>query len=307
MANTLDDDIKQEITKAIRDSADSLSLYGRYQKGEPLPKALLDIPGLRHLCLTNFYTDMPTWLTSITSLESLEIKEAGSVSEILPHLWKFGRLRKLKLAYVDGLEEALPPSLAKLGHLEELNIDGAGFEKFPTVIASLPSLQSFSQHYCYCALPEVFDVLSALPRLKKLRLTHQPDDGGDLLPESFCRLQSIEELHFNDWIYLLELPECIGDMRNLRVLNLSNDDHSLDYEALIKELPDSLGNLSNLEELDIYGLQDLKQLPSSFARLSRLRRLNTKCSGIDELQLTAAQLGNLEELYKENNLLCVMF
>ena len=296
MTTTLKNDIEQQIAKAIRSNADSFSLYGRYQKGELLPKTLLDIPCLRHLCLTNFYTDMPAWLTNLTSLESLEIEEAGSVSEIVPLLWKLGRLRKLKLAYVDGLDEIFPLELTKLKHLEELNIDGAHFEHFPTEIASLTSLQSFSQHYCYCELPEIFDVLSALPRLKKLRLTHQPDEGGDILPESFCRLQSIEELHFNDWIYLQELPECIGSMRNLRVLDVSNDDHQHGYDALMNELPDSLCQISNLEELDVYGLQDLKQFPPNFSRLTRLKNLNTVGSGIDELHLTPEQWKNLEGL-----------
>jgi Leucine-rich repeat (LRR) protein len=70
-----------------------------------------------------------------------------------------------------------------------------------------------------------------------------------------------------------------------------------------------LGNLSNLEELDVYGLQNLKQFPPSFSRLSRLKRLDVMRSGIAELQLTAEQWGNLEKLYMHGPLpdlrLCV--
>jgi len=291
---TPEDDIAQKINEAIRGNAKSLSLYGHYEKGR-LPKTILDIPNLRHLCLTYFYTDMPAWLASLTSLVSLEIEEADSVREVLPLLWNLRSLRTLKLAYVNDLEE-LPPSLAKLAHLEELNVDGADFKNFPPVIASLSSLQSFSQKYCDCELPEVFDVLSALPRLRKLRLTHYADDDGDFLPESFCRLQAIEELDFSDWKYLQGLPENIGDMHNLRVIDLSNVDHQLGYDALIKELPLSLCKLGNLEELDVYGLQNLKKLPLNFSKLSRLKRLNTMDSGIDELELTPEQWGNLEAL-----------
>ena len=256
---------------------------------------MLDIPGLRHLNLEYFYMDIPDWLANIVSLESLEIKDAGSVSEIMPRLCELEQMRKLKLAYVDGLME-LPASLAKLEYLEELNIDGADLKIFPTVIASLASLQSFSYEYCDCELSEVFGALSALPRLKKLRLSHYADEYGDFLPESFCRLQAIEELHFNDWIDLQELPECIGNMRNLRIIDISNGDHQLGRLAMIKELPDTLGNLANLEELDVYGLQDLKHLPPDFARLSRLKRLDIMGSGINELQLTPKQWENLEEL-----------
>ena len=296
MTNIFEDDIEWQITEAIRGNLDSLSLRSLHQMGQLLPKTLLDIPGLRHLSLEYFNTDIPAWLSSITSLESLEIEETGSVKEILPQLWKLAHLRKLKLAYVREDLTELPSSLAKLEHLEELNVDGADFTHFPDVIASLVSLQSFSYKYCDCALPEVFDALSALPELKKISFSHYDNESGDFLPESFCRLQAIEELYFNDWNYLKELPECIGELRNLRIINLSNDDYQLDYDALIKKLPDSLGNLCNLEELDVYGLQDLVQLPKNFSRLKRLKRLNTMCSGIKELPLTPEQWGNLEAL-----------
>ena len=296
MQNTSQYDYEQKISEAIRSNSDTLSLYGRYQRGEPLPKSLLDIPSLRHLRLDHFFTDIPAWLINLTSLESLEIEEGDSAKEILPLLWKLRRLRKLTLAYVDVDE--LPSSFAKLKHLEELNIDGADSTHFPSVIASLASLQSFSFKYCYCPLSEVFDTLSKLPRLKKLRLTFTTDEeDGDFLPESFCRLQAIEELHFNGWNDLKELPECIGNMCNLRVIDISNDDHQLGYDAAINELPEAIGKLKNLEELDVYGLQDLKQFPPSFASLSQLKRLNTIGTGIDELQLTAEQWKNLEELH----------
>ena len=239
--------------------------------------------------------DIPSWLADLISNDSLEIEEV-SASDILPHLGKLGQLRKLTLTYVDDLTD-LPLSLTKLKNLEELNIEGADFKHFPSVIASLTSLQSFSYINCNCPLPEVFNALSALPQLKKLRFTHHADKNGDFLPESFGHLQAIEELHFNDWPALRELPECIGDMRNLRIINLSHDDHQLYYDiAMIQKLPDSLGNISKLEELDIFGLDNLKHLPSSFKRLSNLKRLDTVCSGIDELHLTPEQWNNLEGL-----------
>ena len=296
MINSLEDDIEQKIDEAIRNNAASLSLYG-HNKTRPLPKTLLNIPCLEHLSIANNYADMPAWLADISTLKSLEIEETGSVSDVLPHLWKLRHLQKLKLAYLNDDLTTLPLSMAKLEILEELDLDGADFENFPTVIASLKSLQSFSHHFCYCPLQEVFEALSALPRLKKLRLTHSTDNAeGEFLPEAFCRLHAIEELHFNEWYALRELPECIDGMLNLRVLNLSNDDFQVVDIACIRELPNSLGNLCNLEELDVYALQDLKQLPSSFSRLSRLKRLDTMCSGIEELQLMPEQWKNLEEL-----------
>ncbi|MDR0454147.1 MAG: hypothetical protein LBH05_04990 [Deferribacteraceae bacterium] len=269
-------------------------LYGSYREGLLLPKTLLDMPNLRHLSLSHFYINIPVWLTDINFLESLEIEEVFSVNELLPHLWKLTNLRKLRLAYVEPTE--LPLSLVKLKYLEELNIDGADFGEFPKVIAKLSSLKSFSYEFCDCALTEVFNTLSKLPKLKKLRLTHYDDENKDYLPESFCHFQAIEELHFYDWNNLQELPECIGDMSNLRIIDLANIDEQHGRTASIHKLPDSLGNLCNLEKLDVFGLQDLKQFPSSFARLSNLKWLDIMNSGIDELQLTPDQWNNLEIL-----------
>lgn len=293
------DDIAVEINKAIQEKADSLTLNGYDHKG-PLPKAILDIPSLRYLSLRFFCIDMPAWIADIASLESLEIEEAYGVSELLPSLWRLRNLRQLKLAYTWDLT-ALPLSFAKLQNLQELDIDGADFQTFPKVIASLSSLRSLSYHYCDCALPEVFDVLSQLPQLTRLHFMHYGDEGGDFLPESFTRMSALEELDFSHWVDLNALPDDIGKMRNLRSISLSNDDQLGDL-ANIRELPESLGELSHLEELDVFGLQDLKELPSSFYRLSRLKRLDIMYSGIKVLSLTENQWRNLERLYMQGPL-----
>lgn len=295
MTHTVHQDAEHVIAEAIQNHQETLSLYGQ-GRGYTIPQTVQNIPGLRHLSVYGYYTDVPEWITDITTLESLELEEVRSVRTLVPTLSKLERLRKLKLAFVDDLE-SFPESLATLVHLEELNVDGADFGVFPKVIASLPKLQSFSWQYCDCALSEVFKTLSKLPNLRKLRLTHDPDNGEDeVIPQSFYHLPAIEELDFNDWSLLKELPENIGMMRSLRVINVSNPDHDVGYSADLDRLPDSLGDLCNLEELDLYGLENLRQLPPSFSKLSRLKRLDTMNSGIDELQLTPEQWANLEEL-----------
>ncbi|MCL2524199.1 MAG: hypothetical protein FWF20_06565 [Betaproteobacteria bacterium] len=282
----------------LADLVDQNSLLINGDDAKKIGPHLWKLGQLRKLKISYVYRslpELPSALPRLKNLEELIIEEGGS-TEILPLLCELSQLRKLQLAYLDDDLKELPESLARLTYLEELNVDGADFVTFPAVIGSLTSLQSFSYQYCENALSEVFDVLSVLLRLKKLRLSHSSYDEKDFLPESFCRLQAIEELHFNDWNTLQELPECIGNMRTLRVIDISNDDHQLGYSAAIKELPDSLCNLSNLEELDVYGLQDLKKLPADFSRLSRLKRLGIMGSGIEELQLTTEQWKNLEEL-----------
>ena len=287
--------VERRVAEAIRNKAEALSLSGGYE-GKPLPGTLLDIPALRRLRLENFNDDIPAWLAELPFLESLELEECGNVGALLPGLWKLKRLRKLKLSFVDGLT-TLPDSLAALEHLKELHVDGAEFESFPPVIAALHALESFSFECCECELREVFDSLSGLPRLKKLRFTHEAYEGDDYLPESFCRLSALEEIHFNTWNRLRELPECVGNMHALRVLNLSNEDYGItDVLSGMEELPKSLGKLRHLEVLDLYGLQNVKRLPPEFDNLTGLKELDTMLTGLEELHLAPGQWGRLEKL-----------
>lgn len=292
------DHVERAIAEAIGNRSDTLHLYGGYNS-EPVPNTILQIPGLRHLLLYG-YADIPEWITEISTLESLEIEEARSCRAIVNDLWKLTRLKKLKLAYVGGID-SLPDSIATLTSLEDLNLDGADFLQFPSVISQLTKLQSLSLASCFCDLTEVFNTLATLPNLKKLFFSHFADEETDTLPPSFCQLQRIEELHFNKWEELQSIPECIGNLQNLRVLCLSNVDCD-DFHAHIKELPESLGNLEHLEELDVYGLQDLKKFPDSFHRLNRIKILDIKKSGITELHLTPQQWNNLEELHAHGSL-----
>jgi Leucine-rich repeat (LRR) protein len=186
--------------------------------------------------------------------------------------------------------------LERLRHLQNFNVNGADFEVFPKVISSLKSLESFSFEYCGCGLHDVFETLAQLPDLKKLYFSHCEDDKEDALPESFRRLQSLEEICFKNWSGLKCLPEFIGEMPNLRVIDLGNYDIQLGYKAKIQNLPESLGSLPNLEVLNIFGCQDVTQLPASFAQLSTLKGLDIIHSGITELHLTDEQWRGLESV-----------
>ena len=123
-----------------------------------------------------------------------------------------------------------------------------------------------------------------------------PDEQGDSLPPSFGRLQAMEELLFFDWVGLNSLPESVGELRKLRMLNLKNSDASHYRDARISALPESLCTLPMLEHLNLYGLNRLRQLPKDFSGLDNLKYLDIILTGISELKLTPRQWGNLETL-----------
>jgi hypothetical protein len=67
----------------------------------------------------------------------------------------------------------------------------------------------------------------------------------------------------------LELPEKIGDYKNLEVLHL---------DGVISKLPNSIGNLKKLQFLSLPNNKNLKALPESIADLPQLMVLNLKNS-----------------------------
>ena len=71
-----------------------------------------------------------------------------------------------------------------------------------------------------------------------------------------------------------ELPESIGELKQLRVLNVGNN--------LLTALPASLGSLGTLEEL-VMNSNQLECLPSFIGRLSHLRVLIANSNRIAEV------------------------
>jgi len=88
------------------------------------------------------------------------------------------------------------------------------------------------------------------------------------------------------------LPEEIGGLENLEELNaISNQ---------IKELPKSIGNLRKLRVLKLNS-NELKYLPEEIGGLENLEELNAISNQIEELPKSIGNLRNLRELYVRDN------
>ncbi len=87
-------------------------------------------------------------------------------------------------------------------------------------------------------------------------------------------------------LQVTSLPEIIGDLDNLKILNIR--------ESAIETLPESFGNLKNLNEL--YALNSkLKILPESFGELRNLEYLELKYTQITSLPESFGKLQNLKK------------
>jgi hypothetical protein len=91
-------------------------------------------------------------------------------------------------------------------------------------------------------------------------------------------------------------------LENLRILRLYGAIDPREYSSLkpipaskIKDLPDTIGQLRNLEELDL-GRNGLRTVPPAVASLRNLKRLLLDYNDIHELPAFIGELRNLQEL-----------
>ncbi|WVZ03495.1 hypothetical protein V8G54_024301 [Vigna mungo] len=105
------------------------------------------------------------------------------------------------------------------------------------------------------------------------------------IDDLFSRFKLIRVLSLSHCHSLTEVPECVGNLKHLRSLDLSY--------TVIEKLPDSISLLYKLQILLLNYCENLKELPSCLHQLHNLRRLDLEGSGV---QNVVAHLGKLKNL-----------
>ncbi|KAL7597575.1 hypothetical protein Lser_V15G25067 [Lactuca serriola] len=96
-------------------------------------------------------------------------------------------------------------------------------------------------------------------------------------------------LSLSGCLNLKHLPESLGNLVGLAELNVSH--------CLIEELPETIGNLYNLVYLNLTYCQKLKSLPSTISRLNRLETLDLHhCISLEKFPDNLDSLESLENL-----------
>jgi Leucine-rich repeat (LRR) protein len=125
------------------------------------------------------------------------------------------------------------------------------------------------------------------------------------LPSDIGNLKKLEKLiidNGNGCQMNVSLPESIGNLSNLKVLRLfgaldpsESDTNKPTLPSKVKSLPDTIRKLQNLEELDL-GRNAIKGIPPQIASLQKLKRLALDYNEIHELPPFVGNLKNLQEL-----------
>ncbi|KAF3790375.1 Disease resistance protein [Nymphaea thermarum] len=237
---------------------------------------------------------IPDSICLLKNLVYLNISGCQLIME-LPN--EIGKLQKLIELCLHGTKiDALPHSMRSLQKLEILSLNG--YEKLqmlPTVATASGEvegqiLEEASQ------LRALLDFIGNLKNLSELRLCQNmlakniPDQsvgsltnleklqvGGALreLPNAISNLTKLCELDLSGSNIEL-LPESIGFLQNMKILNLEDC-------KMLKCLPESIGSLTRLEELNLGHCDTLRVLPSSIGDLRKLRDLVLAYVPIEEL------------------------
>ncbi|CAJ2640643.1 unnamed protein product [Trifolium pratense] len=106
----------------------------------------------------------------------------------------------------------------------------------------------------------------------------------DFLPT----LKRLRVLSLSKYINIIKLPDTIGNLLQLRYLDLSNTG--------IESLPDTTCNLYNLQTLILSSCEGLTELPVHMGNLINLRHLDITKTNIKGLPVEIAKLENLQTL-----------
>lgn len=206
---------------------------------------LKDYPALRSLAVNWKGRTFPTALTEMPKLDHLCIINPDLLS--LPN--DLGRLTRLRSLFLDTTHlVGLPRNIHALKNLRELFLNTHYMESLPASFGKLSKLETFGliiqDVYLYIdwgkrayylskwkmSAAELFDLLSQLPNLKRLRLQEDTALDHDNVPELEHRIQT-----------LAVIPESIENLQGLEEFAL--------YSNMDMQLPLSLTDLPNLRKI----------------------------------------------------------
>ncbi|MEN1727065.1 MAG: hypothetical protein AAGJ52_01370 [Pseudomonadota bacterium] len=246
--------------------------------GDQLPPDLADMAQLRELRLSrndfngdiNDNNEFPDWLSTISSLQVLEIQDHRFAGQFPDNIGALVNLRELR---IDNFNPAPFPDLRQLQQLEILDLSSS------LLVGSIPNW------------------IGELGSLEVLDL--QDSNLSGVLPESLTELEHLRELRLGFNALSGRLPINLGDLTALQVLSIPSS--PFNGRFLSGPLPDSLTQLTQLVELNLFWQGISGPLPINLGAMGALRELNLVGNELtDSLPSSVTQL-QLNEFFISAN------
>eukprot|EP01018_Ginkgo_biloba_P026301 Gb_06231 [translate_table: standard] len=184
------------------------------------------------------------------------------------------------------------PSWLSMEKLRVLELIDGHFETFwcnssqilPNSFGNLIALEDLTFSGCKALIIST-DILRNISTLEYLNF--EDCQNLQVLPPQLAYQRCLKELNLCGTL-LKELPDEIGELTNLEVLKVGS--------PLLTTLPSSLGKLCGLIHLGLHRCTGLKCLPNSVGSLKDLAELVILSSGVEYLPQGVAEMRNLEYL-----------
>ncbi|OWM69493.1 hypothetical protein CDL15_Pgr013954 [Punica granatum] len=215
---------------------------------------VLNLTGCDNLIVTPDFSGYP-------SLEKLIFERCCRLVKIDPSISHLEKLSSLNLKFCKELH-TLPKELGFLKDLKELLIDGTSLRDIPTSIGHIKMLQTLSASDCL----SLINIPSSVGCLKSLLELSLDNSKVTELPSSIDELVQLRKLSLRNCRLLGELPSAIGGFRESL--------HELDVSGTgISELPNSIGKLGRLRVLKMES-SFIREIPSTIGGLTNLEQLH---------------------------------
>ncbi|KAJ9540342.1 hypothetical protein OSB04_026848 [Centaurea solstitialis] len=243
------------------------------------------------LSINMLYGKIPNIFSSMLMLKILFMSKNNLRGGIPPFIGNLTFLEQLSLSACP-LGGSIPDSFVRLKNLRKLGIgENSLVGSFPLFMFNLSNLEllSFPENQLLGRLP--LNLCSNQPRLQILEFSFNHFSG--FLPPSVSNCSKLESLDVSHNNFDGEIDIDFGKLPYLWWLTIGQHGFETGRLGGMKYF-DSLSNCSNLEGLQIEGVQLRRELPSSFGNLTKLNYLILESSYISGS--LPSSIGNLLSL-----------